>query len=104
MADELGISHQQVHKYEVGRDRIGASRLQQIAAILGVPLRAFFEAPEDAERAAALIGANPRAVEVAWSDKAIMEMGQALAELNNPQARRAFIELCTAVAESKSRQ
>ena len=43
LADALGIRGQQVQKYEVGTNRVGASRLQQIANILGVPITFFFE-------------------------------------------------------------
>ena len=44
LADELGLSFQQVQKYEKGTNRIGASRLQDIARILRVPAAFFFEA------------------------------------------------------------
>ena len=43
LADGLGLSFQQVQKYEKGMNRIGASRLQQIAHILQVPVTFFFE-------------------------------------------------------------
>jgi transcriptional regulator with XRE-family HTH domain len=44
LADELGLSFQQVQKYEKGTNRIGASRLQDIARIRRVPAAFFFEA------------------------------------------------------------
>jgi transcriptional regulator with XRE-family HTH domain len=43
LGDALGLTFQQVQKYEKGANRIGASRLQQIAAILQVPVSFFFE-------------------------------------------------------------
>ena len=43
LADGLGLSFQQVQKYEKGMNRIGAGRLQQIAYILQVPVTFFFE-------------------------------------------------------------
>ena len=43
LADGLGLSFQQVQKYEKGTNRIGAGRLQQIAHILQVPVTFFFE-------------------------------------------------------------
>jgi transcriptional regulator with XRE-family HTH domain len=39
----LGVTFQQVQKYEKGMNRIGASRLQQISHILQVPVPFFFE-------------------------------------------------------------
>ncbi len=46
LADNLGITFQQVQKYEKGANRIGASRLFQISRHLGVPVQYFFEGAE----------------------------------------------------------
>ena len=43
LAEGLGLTFQQVQKYEKGSNRIGASRLQHIAHILQVPVPFFFE-------------------------------------------------------------
>lgn len=43
LAAALGLSFQQVQKYERGTNRIGAGRLQQIADVLQVPASFFFE-------------------------------------------------------------
>src|SRR5437868_15209189 len=49
LGDGLGLTFQQVQKYEKGTNRIGASRLQTIAHILQVPVSFFFdEAPQGA--------------------------------------------------------
>lgn len=43
LGESLGITFQQIQKYEKGTNRIGASRLQQISVVLGVPVAFFFE-------------------------------------------------------------
>src|SRR5476651_607399 len=43
LADKLGVSFQQVQKYEKGVNRVGASRLQQIATALDVPVTFFYD-------------------------------------------------------------
>lgn len=43
LGDRLGVSFQQVQKYEKGVNRVGANRLQQIAAALDVPMTFFYE-------------------------------------------------------------
>jgi transcriptional regulator with XRE-family HTH domain len=43
IADALGVTFQQVQKYEKGTNRISASRLQHISQILQVPVSFFFE-------------------------------------------------------------
>jgi transcriptional regulator with XRE-family HTH domain len=43
LADALGLTFQQVQKYEKGKNRISASRLRHISQILQVPVKFFFE-------------------------------------------------------------
>jgi transcriptional regulator with XRE-family HTH domain len=43
LGEHLGITFQQIQKYEKGTNRIGASRLQAIARVLNVPVAFFFE-------------------------------------------------------------
>src|SRR5215831_20384254 len=61
----LGLTFQQVQKYEKGANRIGASRLQQISHILQVPVAFFFEG---APNAAAPHGSNGSALSMAQID------------------------------------
>lgn len=52
LAHRLGISFQQVQKYESGTNRVGAGRLFEIARAFGVPIQEFFPAsfePSDAD-------------------------------------------------------
>jgi transcriptional regulator with XRE-family HTH domain len=51
LGDALGLTFQQVQKYEKGTNRIGASRLQQISQILQVPVAFFFEGAPDVPNA-----------------------------------------------------
>jgi transcriptional regulator with XRE-family HTH domain len=43
LGNAVGLTFQQIQKYEKGANRIGASRLQQIAEVLSVPVPFFFE-------------------------------------------------------------
>src|ERR1700710_1667135 len=45
LADAIGVTFQQVQKYEKGANRIGASRLSRIATVLGVSVGDLFESP-----------------------------------------------------------
>lgn len=51
IAERLGLTYQQLQKYEAGRNRIGAGRLYEIAGVLGVPLRYFYEGVAGAAQA-----------------------------------------------------
>ena len=43
LAEKVGIKFQQIQKYETGMNRVSASRLWDIAGVLGVPVSFFFE-------------------------------------------------------------
>lgn len=47
MADMIGVTYQQAHKYERGINRISAGRLYEISQVLGVPVSFFFEGLEE---------------------------------------------------------
>jgi transcriptional regulator with XRE-family HTH domain len=53
LADGIGLTFQQVQKYEKGSNRIGSSRMMQIANVLGVPPTFFFEGAPTAARISA---------------------------------------------------
>src|SRR5918995_6585836 len=57
----LGVTFQQVQKYEKGTNRIGASRLQHIAGILGVSVDFLFEGAPQRERSAEGAAGLPQA-------------------------------------------
>ena len=65
LGDALGLTFQQVQKYEKGTNRIGASRLQQISHILQVPVAFFFE---NAPNALAPRGSHGSALSIAQID------------------------------------
>src|SRR5919112_3837193 len=61
LGDLLGLTFQQIQKYEKGANRISASRLTEVARVLGVPITSFFEegavpVPVEADLAARLMG------------------------------------------------
>jgi transcriptional regulator with XRE-family HTH domain len=47
LGDELGVTFQQVQKYERGANRVGASRLYRLSRVLEVPVQFFFEGLSD---------------------------------------------------------
>jgi transcriptional regulator with XRE-family HTH domain len=59
LASQLDLTFQQLQKYEKGTNRISASRLHDIAHILGVEVASFFEDAADPEKLAAISDAEP---------------------------------------------
>ena len=105
VAGHLGISFQQVQKYEKGTNRIGASRLQQIGAILGVPVEFFFDgAPSgDGTQGTNPTGgfrdsADPQYVTDFLATSEGVHLNRSFIKIQDPKIRRRIVELVDALA------
>jgi transcriptional regulator with XRE-family HTH domain len=105
LGDALGLSFQQVQKYEKGTNRIGASRLQQIAATLQVPVSFFF----DGAPAAGKGGSTKRdhAPDAVFAEVASTVDGLALikafSEIADKKLKRRIVELVEHIAWPNAR-
>lgn len=99
LGERLGITFQQVQKYEKGTNRIGASRVQQIAGILGVPVSFFFEgAPtSDADGAVASEAGNPAYVSDFLATSEGLALSKAFMKVTDPKVRRRIVDLVEAM-------
>jgi transcriptional regulator with XRE-family HTH domain len=91
----LGLTFQQVQKYEKGTNRIGASRLQQLSHILQVPIEFFFEGSPNAS---APHGSNGSALSMAQIDDFVSDSNglrliEAFMRINNAALRRRIVRL-----------
>ena len=97
LGDALGLTFQQVQKYEKGTNRMGSSRLQQISNILKVPVTFFFEAVPGQSK---LDGKAPSSTYVsdflASSDG--LSLIKAFMKIKNPKARRCIVNLVEDIA------
>jgi transcriptional regulator with XRE-family HTH domain len=101
LGEALGITFQQIQKYEKGTNRIGASRLHHIARVLGVPIEFFYEgAPQ--------IGAVQGFAEAPSSGHIAdflatsegLELVKAFIAIKDPRVRRRIVELAKALGQS----
>lgn len=103
LGGELGITFQQIQKYEKGTNRIGASRLQHIARALSVPVSFFFEdAPGVPDLSAATGGARTAADTAPiigfLSTSEGLALNRAFMKVADPKQRRRIIDLVRAMA------
>jgi transcriptional regulator with XRE-family HTH domain len=100
LGDALGLTFQQVQKYEKGTNRIGASRLQQISLILQVPVSFFFEgAPEVPGTGSGLNEApSPAYVTDFLATTDGLTLTKAFMRIKNPKLRRRVVELVEEMA------
>ena len=101
LGDSLGITFQQVQKYEKGTNRIGAGRLHQIADVLGVTTSYFYdEAPGSAQAAApGFADGDSTAVMTFVSSSEGLLLNKAFARIRDAKVRRNLIELATTLAQ-----
>ncbi len=91
LADEIGVTFQQVQKYEKGANRVGASRLSQIADVLGISVGELFEPSRrmaDGAESPLKLLVEPGAVRVL----------KAYAQTTDPRLRRAIVNLIEGIA------
>lgn len=95
LGDMLGLTFQQVQKYEKGANRIGASRLYQISQILGVPVQFFFEdvpgAVENGRPELSEDGA-PYVMDFVSSSEGL-QLNRAFTKIDDPAVRKKLLEL-----------
>ena len=100
LGDALGLTFQQVQKYEKGTNRIGASRLQQISLILQVQVSFFFEgAPAPpGMRVGFAEDASPEYVQATLSTSDGLALVKAFARIENAKLRRRVVDLVQEMA------
>jgi transcriptional regulator with XRE-family HTH domain len=100
----LGITFQQIQKYEKGTNRIGASRLHQIARVLGVPIEFLYEGAPQVEGGAGLAESpSPGYVADFLSTAEGLELMKAFIGVEDARVRRRLVDLVRALAGSESK-
>jgi transcriptional regulator with XRE-family HTH domain len=92
LANRLGVTFQQVQKYEIGANRMGTGRLVKVAAILGIPISALFEGTNAAEPSRSLLALV--------SDRRSFRLAQAFAAIKNNECRVSLVNLVEKIAAS----
>lgn len=106
LGELLGLTFQQVQKYEKGTNRIGASRLHQIARFLSVPVQFFFDdiAEEASARAApgfAEANEAPAIMEFLSSSDGL-ELNRAYSKIPDPKVRKRILDLVRCLADTSA--
>jgi len=94
LADALGLTFQQVQKYEKGMNRISASRLLAIANIFGVPVSFFLDGLVDQKPPSSATSE----IETFLGSKDGLELARAFVKIESPEMRRALVDMARAAA------
>ncbi|KAB0572370.1 helix-turn-helix transcriptional regulator [Brucella pituitosa] len=101
LGESLGITFQQIQKYEKGTNRVGASRLQAISSILTVPVSFFFEdAPGSNPTSQAGFAEDNEATYVVdfLNSNEGVQLTRAFTKIADPKVRRKIIDLVKSLA------
>jgi transcriptional regulator with XRE-family HTH domain len=104
LGEALGITFQQIQKYEKGTNRISASRLQQAARVLGVPVEYFYEGgPQlDATQTGFAEAASSDYVSDFLMTNEGVQLMKAFLRIKDPNVRRRVVDLIDALGEKTS--
>jgi transcriptional regulator with XRE-family HTH domain len=93
LGDAIGLTFQQVQKYEKGANRIGASRLQQIAGTLQVPVSFFFEELPGPSKGSVHAGPSPSEVSAVLATSDGLALVEGFARIKSTKLRRRLVDL-----------
>jgi transcriptional regulator with XRE-family HTH domain len=104
LGEAVGLTFQQIQKYERGANRIGASRMYDLAHVLDVPVSFFFEdMPDDVKQRDAAPPGSPAAEEAVvernpLNRRETLELVRAYYRIGSARVRKRVFELVKAVA------
>ncbi len=104
LGEALGLTFQQVQKYEKGTNRVGASRIQQIAEILQVPVSFLFEGSPGSNAKGEGFGeaASPAYVSDFLATSEGLALTRAFTRITDSKLRRSIVDLVEQIAERET--
>ena len=104
LGEALGLTFQQVQKYEKGTNRVGASRIQQISEILQVPVSFLFEGGPSSTASAQNNneGISPAYVSDFLATSEGLALTRAFTRIADAKLRRSIVELVEQIAEHEA--
>ena len=110
LAEQVGITFQQIQKYENGANRISASRLYEFSKVLDIPVSFFFEGSNEQNnnRTVFGLGENDQAAfegpEDVMKRKETLELIRVYYSIENPKLRKDLFKLVRSMAENLKNQ
>lgn len=99
LGDELGVTFQQVQKYERGANRVGASRLYRLSRVLEVPVQFFFEDLNDTPLISGMAEGDQTPVVYNFIQSSDgVSLAEAFSRISDAKVRRRVLELVRTLA------
>lgn len=105
LGELLGLTFQQVQKYEKGVNRIGAGRLFEVSRILGVPIHYFYEnVPEAGGKSTGFAEPeSPPVIEFVSSGEGL-QLSLAFMRIKDPKVRKRVLDLVKSLGEEADKK
>ncbi len=104
LGDQLGVTFQQVQKYERGANRIGASRLWKISDVLNVPVSFFFDGLSDKMAHGEFTENDQMPIVYDFINSSDgVALAKAVSQIKSKAVRRQILELARSLANDASR-
>lgn len=106
LGEQMGLTFQQIQKYEKGANRVGASRLFQLSQALEVPVSYFFddlESDSASEKSSGFAESKSQDFVLEFlNSREGLELNRSFVKIQDPQVRRRVIDLIKSMASSLS--
>lgn len=105
LGDRMGLTFQQIQKYEKGVNRIGASRLYQLSQILEVPVQFFFEGAPSTNGSSSSNFSQPETETFLYeflNTRDGLELNRAFVRISDAQVRRSVVDLVRSIGQRES--
>jgi transcriptional regulator with XRE-family HTH domain len=102
LAEQLGVTFQQVQKYEKGINRISAGRLHHVAEILDVPVSYFFPESDASALTEARRQSLPESVVECLDTREGMDLVLTFSRIADPRVRRQVLQLVRSLAQKSA--
>jgi transcriptional regulator with XRE-family HTH domain len=103
LGEKIGLTFQQVQKYETGANRVSASKLYQISQTLGVPVSYFFTGYSEGEEPSDDTALDSeRAVGAFLQTDEGIQLAEAFPRINGAKKRRKLLDLVRSLADDES--
>src|SRR5215510_4143610 len=103
LGEALGLTFQQIQKYEKGTNRVGASRLQQISEVLQVPVSFLFDGgPSGAVGGASAESASPAYIADFLATSEGLALTRAFTRIPDAKLRRSIVDLVEQIADREA--
>lgn len=102
LGEQMGLTFQQIQKYEKGANRVGASRLFQLSQVLDVPVSYFFDDLETSGEGGNLGFSESKSQDFVLeflNSREGLELNRSFVKIQDPQVRRRIVDLIRVLSD-----